>query len=262
MNFYDSHNHLQDPALIPYQATILKDCAKAQVRKMVVNGTCEEDWAAVKILAESHPTVIVPAYGLHPWHIRQRSTQWLATLRHNLKENPSAVVGEIGLDRWIKDFDIHDQLETFTQQLELAAELKRPITIHCLKAWQTLHDQLSALPALPKGFLLHSYGGSAEMIQPFVRLGGYFSISGDFVHPQKQRKHALLQHIPLDRLLLETDAPAMLPPQHLIKYPLNDETLNHPANIVSIYSFTASLLGITEEMLAQQLSENFKRLFH
>lgn len=262
MHFYDSHNHLQDPALVPYQTMILKDCATGNVRKMVVNGTCEEDWAAVKALAESHPTMIIPAYGLHPWRIRQRSTQWLTTLGQYLEESPAAVVGEIGLDRWINDYDIHDQLETFTHQLQLAAELRRPVTIHCLKAWQLLHEQISALPALPKGFLLHSYGGSAEMIQPLAKLGGYFSISGYFAHPKKQRQHSILQRIPLDRLLLETDAPAMLPPKHLIKYPLNDETLNHPANIARIYSFAASILDIDEAVLAQQVSENFNRLFH
>ena len=77
--------------------------------EMVVNGSCEEDWPQVAVLARQHAW-IRPAFGLHPWYVKERGPRWLTTLRSHLEAHPSAVVGEIGLDRWIENPDIAAQL--------------------------------------------------------------------------------------------------------------------------------------------------------
>ena len=257
---YDSHNHLQDPRLLPHFNKVLSNCKVIGVKRMVVNGTSEADWSIVAELAKDHP-VLLPSFGLHPWKIKSRSSNWQALLIQYLHNQPSAI-GEIGLDRWVDGFDIDDQLEVFDIQWQLAHELNRPVTIHCLKAWGLLLEKLEASPQSLSGFLLHSYSGSADLIKPLVQLGAYFSISGYFAQDKKKKHWDVLKQIPLDRLLLETDAPDMLPPKNLNLYPINEYKINHPANIKSVYHFSAELFEISEYKLKTQVASNFNKLFN
>src|SRR5690606_31434693 len=132
-------------------------------------------------------------------------------------------------------------------------------SIHCLKAWGRLDELLRSerLPAC--GFLLHSYGGPKEMVNGFLDLGAYFSISGHFAHERKARQREVFRAIPLDRILVETDAPDMLPPDSLNRFPLG--SANHPANIQSTHEFAATLFGKTSDEFATQMELNFQRLF-
>jgi TatD DNase family protein len=261
MRFHDAHNHLQDPRLDPFRPAIIRDLATVPLGRAVINGTRESDWPGVLRIAREHPRFI-PSIGLHPWHLKERSTTWKESLESALKHDCCAV-GEIGLDRWMRDFDIAEQEEVFTAQLALAARFNRPATIHCLQAWGSLFEILSnaALPA--GGFLLHSYSGSAEMIPRFASLGAYFSISGYFAHEKKLRQRDNFRLVPPDRLLIETDAPDMMPPTRYLDYPIENasERLNHPANIAAVYRFAAELLGTEVPELAARVEANFLRLF-
>jgi TatD DNase family protein len=255
---FDAHNHLQDPRLASFLPEILETFREIGVINSVVNGTQPADWPRVNALAQEYPELI-PAFGLHPWHVAKISPSWETLLREQVNKCPRAI-GEIGLDRWMKDFDLPSQHRAFAFQLEFAAERELPVSIHCLKAWGPLLDTLKAYP-LPRGFLIHSYGGPAEMIPDFVKLGGYFSLSGYFAHERKTRQREAFQSVPLNRLLLETDAPDMLPPPQLQRFILPDPSLNHPANIQAVYSFASELLSISLPEIESQIEENFTRLF-
>jgi TatD DNase family protein len=114
------------------------------------------------------------------------------------------------------------------------------------------------------GFLLHSYGGSAELVEPLARLGAYFSFSGYFAHPRKERQREVFRTVPADRLLIETDAPDQLPPEPWIRHPLTGQDgkpLNHPANLQAVYEFAAKCLKQPVDDLAGRVETNFKRLF-
>lgn len=261
LSFYDAHNHLQDARLVPYLPSIITELERLPVRRVVVNGTQPSDWPAVARLAEQY-SWIIPSYGLHPWYVNQSCENWRADLASRL-ENPAAALGEIGLDRWIENHDSEQQELAFVAQLQLARKLRRPVTIHCLKAWGRLLEILQS-EDLPSGFLLHSYGGPAEMVQQFIALGGYFSLSGYFAHERKARQREVFRTIPLDRLLLETDAPDMLPPEaHQSSFFQNREAknLHHPANIAAIYTFAAQLYNLTVQELALRVERNFLALF-
>ena len=86
----DAHNHLQDPRFDGRREQIISEMKANGIHRCVVNGTSEEDWQAVKQLTEAHPNFISPAFGLHPWKIAQRSSEWLAKLRTALEESPHA----------------------------------------------------------------------------------------------------------------------------------------------------------------------------
>lgn len=278
----DAHNHLQDDRFAGAQETLMASAARAGVVRMVVNGSSEEDWPRVAELAQRFPAVI-PAFGCHPWSLRRRSPDWLAALESRLARTPGAVMGEIGLDRWmIENPDrwrayhsvgddssdppsLEEQEDAFSRQLRLAAERNVSASIHCLRAFGRLLELLESHPRPARGFLLHSYAGPEELVPAFVRLGAYFGFPGAFIHERKRRQRQTFRVVPPERLLIETDAPDQRLPDDWNRHPLTDPAtgnpLNHPANLQGIHGFLSEFLGVDGEALARQTRANFERLF-
>ena len=124
---YDAHCHLQDSRLADVLCDLDDAYDRLGVARAVVNGTSPADWPRVLELAVAHPRV-VPAIGLHPWFVNDRPDDWIAQFRRAL-ETPGAVIGEIGLDRWVDGHDIDAQQTVFKAQLKIAAEHNLPATI-------------------------------------------------------------------------------------------------------------------------------------
>lgn len=242
----DAHNHLQDTRFVGGQCSIISQMRVSGIDRCIVNGTHCDDWPSVAGLANDRPDFVIPSFGLHPWKVGGRRADWLDQLKSYLDWFPNAGVGEIGLDRWIDGHDIEDQKRVFRSQLKLAVELERPCTIHCLKAWGPLLEELGASEWLPRT-LLHSFGGSIETGKRLVELGAYFSFSGYFLRPNKQKVVEVFRQLPKDRILVETDAPDMLPPDE--DRPFKHQSFNHPANLVQIESRVTQLLDITSKQI-------------
>ncbi|MGA2245423.1 MAG: TatD family hydrolase [Verrucomicrobiota bacterium] len=262
MNLYDAHNHLQDHRFGGRQSELLAACQTAGVARMVVNGACEDDWPQVLTLARQNRAVL-PSFGCHPWYLGERTPDWLQHLQACLAQIPGAI-GEIGLDRWKPDLPYEPQEAVFLAQLQLAAERNLPASIHCLQAWGRLHDLLRDHQRPSCGVVLHSFGGPAEMIPALAKLGAYFSFPGYFLHERKHRQRGAFQHVPPDRLLLETDAPDQLLPAERNRFPLqgsDGRPLNHPANLAAVYQGAAEFLGEPVESLAARVGDNFQRVF-
>lgn len=254
MTFYDSHNHLQrfaDPA------RIIAEMREVGVAGCIVNGTGEDDWGAVADLAERFPDFVRPAFGLHPWKAHLRSNRWLVGLESWLDHFPAASVGECGLDSWVAGPPIELQREVFLPQLALARERGLPVTIHALKAWEPLFAAIEKEP--PGRFLLHSFGGSPELAKRLADLGAYFSFSGHFLHPRKAKVLEAYRVVPEDRLLVETDAPDMPPPDGFVSHPAAEG--NHPANLPRIVEGLAAALGREPADLAELTARNHRGFF-
>lgn len=261
MKLHDAHCHLQAAELRPHLQQIV-DCYRGlPLGQVVVNGTCESDWGAVAELAGRFEFVR-PAFGIHPWKVGNVSSEWVNELKRYLDQFPRAGLGEVGLDRWIQDYDFPLQETIFREQLELAAERSLPVSVHCLQAWGKTLNTLREYQTDNFRFLLHSYGGSEEMIDAFSKIGGYFSISGYFSLDRKRKQREVLKHIPPERLLIETDAPEMGGEDRFKGYSiLGDESINHPANIQGVYEFVSELLGMPLETLAALVDSNFQRFW-
>ena len=260
MVLIDAHNHLQHERLSASLDTILAECERIGVRRAVVNGTHPRDWPRVAALAE-RCSWVVPSFGVHPWYIDDLPSGYLATLAELLDRVPS-VVGEIGIDHWKEGVDRGRQEEIFLAQLSIARERNLPVTIHGLKAWERLLELLRAYGVPTKGFLLHSYSGSRELVGPFVELGGYFSVAPAFFAPQRAKKLEGFRHIPVDRILPETDAPDQGPSMDRDLYrDAGSIGLNHPGNIRMVYARLADVLGMSEDEIVERMLANFTRLF-
>ena len=258
MRLFDAHNHFQDARFGGEQEDLISDCVSVGLSKMVVNGTRESDWPAIVDLARRHDCVL-PSFGLHPWFVHERSPNWLAKLEQQLDAWPGAV-GEIGLDRRKPSLAYDGQEEVFISQLRLAAEHDLPASIHCIKTWGRLNELLCVGPLPKRGFLLHSYSGPAEMVEPLAKLGAYFSFPGAFMQERKTRQRDAFRQVPVDRLLIETDAPEQVLPEDRVTHPLG-QAVNHPANIAAVYEAAVEALGQPPEDLARRVEENFVRLF-
>ncbi|MBP6508328.1 MAG: TatD family hydrolase, partial [Opitutaceae bacterium] len=206
-------------------------------------------------------------------------SDWQGRLESGLATEPRARIGEIGLDRWILDrarpddprltglrrAPLDEQTEVFVAQLELAAAADLAASIHCIDAWGVLLEtfQRSKLPAC--GFLLHAYAGPVEMIKPFAALGAYFSFNGSFLDPKREAQRTAFQSVPADRLLVETDAPAMPLRSQWNRYtlptPSTGTAINHPANIAAVYAGLADFLRLRVDQLATRVEQNFTKLF-
>jgi TatD DNase family protein len=253
----DSHVHMQDPMFQSDLTQTLVRAEQAGVRYMLCNGTREADWPAVRNLAKTCRRII-PCFGLHPWFVRERSEHWLRNLEEFLQAVPSAV-GEIGLDRWIDDRDEPAQEQVFRSQWALAVKYRRPVMVHCLRAWGWLLDVMRTVEPLPAGMLLHAYGGSSELISPLAERGAYFSFAGSALAGKALRARDAIRNVPADRLMIETDAPFMPPPEPY-RCPdlrtVDGHLRNEPACLPAVLRGAAELLDKSEADLRRILWTN------
>ena len=256
MNWIDCHNHLQFP-ILGEAAPLVAALRRAGVERCVVNATSEADWAAVAALAQAYPGTLVPAFGIHPWHAQQASGQWQERLAGWLEKFPQAGVGECGLDRGAAAPGMDLQWPLFLAQVRLARDLQRTLTIHCVQAWGRLLEAL-AVEAPPPRFLLHGFAGSVETARRLLPLGAYFSFGGEFLQPRRAALLDVFRQLPPQRILLETDAPHMLPPPAWVSHPL-PQACNHPANLPAIGSGLAAALGMPVAALAELTTRNARR---
>ncbi|MBK1882614.1 TatD family hydrolase [Luteolibacter pohnpeiensis] len=254
----DAHNHLQDSRLGNAEP-LIAEMRRSGIRQCVVNATCEADWEKVENLRLAHPGLISAAFGIHPWKADTATDGWQQRLGDLLQQHPSASIGECGLDRWIASPDLRIQRAIFTDQLRIAHEMDRAVTIHSLKAWEPLFEVFQDQPP-PSRFLMHSFNGSIEIAERLLPMGAYFSFSGYFLQSRKAKVVEVFRKLPADRILIETDAPDMLPPDEFIRFPLPEQH-NHPANLVAIAEGLAAQLGWSCADLAEITSSNAQRLF-
>jgi TatD DNase family protein len=262
--FLDAHNHLHDARLAPFRDGFLTELPSLKVTGGVVNATRESDWNEVAALCAEHEW-LRPAFGLHPWYVAERGDTWEQSLTDLLDRHPGASLGETGLDCWIEGHDIEDQKRVFIRQLDIARERNLAITVHCLRAHEPLRQVLmkNAIPA--RGFLLHAWSGPASLTDFLLERGAHFSFPLYFMHARKEAQRELFRVLPADRVLVETDAPDLVPPEEYdtcpLTHPETGKPLNHPANLIAAYETLAGIRGVTVPELAATVSVNWKRLF-
>lgn len=253
--FIDAHLHLQDQRFAGLAEIIIDRARGAGVRRLFCNAVNEADWPAVSRLAAVNPE-IVPFLGLHPWFSEQAAPGWQDRLRQILSAfSRGAGIGETGLDRSCSA-DFAAQRALFRDQLELAAQLNLPVSIHCVRAWGPLVEILLEFAAAQKlrRVMIHSFTGSLETMRRLAGLGCYISYSEALLDPRQDKLRETFKQTPVTLLLLETDAPFKKNPDGEAKS--REQDFNEPADIVALYRCGAGMLALNMEEFSSQLYDN------
>jgi len=247
----DTHCHLDEPGLSGRLEQVLSAANDAGVSRFIVPGVAGQHWARIASIADARRGIF-PAYGLHPMHAAHFTPALLDRLKEYL---PQAVaVGEIGLDYQCRDVPREVQVEAFRQQLRLAVQRGLPVLVHCRQAFRDLMDILRQEEVHRVGGVMHAFSGSPEIGREAVRLGMFISVAGPVTYANAVRPLQVAAQVPLDSLVLETDAPDLTPEPHR-----GGE--NEPAFLTLIAAAVARIRGVSCEEVAEATTANACRLF-
>jgi TatD DNase family protein len=183
-----------------------------------------------------------------PSEVQQPGKDWAATIEAALSQPNVVAVGETGLDYFHKFGDKHSQIELFITQLEIAARNNKPVIIHNREAGKDILDIL--IDRAPSaGAVFHCYSEDAAFAKKAAALNVYFSFAGNLTYRNARNLHETVLNVPLDRILIESESPFMIPAAYRGKR-------NMPAYLVSTAQFLAELLDMPLEELAAQLWKN------
>ena len=200
----DSHCHLDQPPLAGDLAAVLGRAASQGVEHIVVPAVGRSTWRCLDGLSAG-PVALHRAYGIHPWCSREGLDPGSLAAR---LERGAVAVGEIGLDFKIDAVDRDLQISVFETQVALAVDLDLPVILHCRGAFNELADILERFTPRLRG-VLHAFTRPPELARRFLRLGLHLGIGGAVTRPNARRTRATAAEIPLERILLETDAPSI-----------------------------------------------------
>lgn len=219
------------------------------ISRWIVNGTSPADWKQVAELTQRNPGV-TPQFGIHPWESDQVPDNWETQLKELLLRFPQAGLGEIGLDRKLTQVPIDIQKEICRVQLQVAAEYQRPCTLHIVGAWQEFDQLLAQLR--PARMLLHAFGGSVEQMKHYMGAGTWFSVGGAVLRENVSTRYEnMIQSIPDDHLLLETDSP--------YQHPDGRKYRQEPAGLLRVAERVARIRQIPVDRLRVLTEQNADR---
>jgi TatD DNase family protein len=247
----DTHCHLDDPTLATRLGEVMAAARQAGVERIIVPGVAPGGWDAIASLAREQEGVF-PAFGIHPQAADQADDDALARLA--TLAGTSVALGEIGLDHLLPHVPRETQETTFREQLRIAVAVGLPVIIHCRRAFEGLLRVLREEGVSRVGGVMHAFSGSVETARECIRLGLFISVAGTVTYGNAVRPLAVAREIPLEHLLLETDAPDM-PPEPFRGIP------NEPAFLAVTARRLAELKGVTPDHVARVTNSNAARLF-
>jgi len=193
------------------------------------------------------------AVGVSPSEVQKPGKGYAQIIEQYTRYPRVVAIGEIGLDYYRKFGDKKSQIELFITQLDLAAKLKLPVIIHNRNAGHDVMDILrDRLP--PRGGILHCYSEDADYAKKALKLDLYFSFAGNLTYRNTKNLHDTVPILPLDRILIESESPFMVPAQYRGKR-------NMPKYLPVTAKFMADMLHLDKEVLADQLWQNANRFF-
>jgi TatD DNase family protein len=251
----DTHCHLDWHAFDPDRAEVIQRAMDAGVTRMVTIGVDGPSSRRALELAEQYDEVYA-AVGVHPNDCGDFKADTLNEIR-SLAQHPKVVaIGEIGLDYYWQKIDHETQARAFWAQLELAAELSKPVIVHSRDAagdvMKTL-EQFTRHSPLITG-TLHSYFDDLALIRRAAAIDFYFGVTGPITFKKSNREREIIQQAPFERMLIETDAPFLTPVPHRGQR-------NEPAYVRHVAEVIGQARGLALEAIARQTTANAQMLF-
>lgn len=254
----DTHCHLDVPRFDGDRAEVLTRAWAAGVERIVIPAIGPDAWEALLAWPGTDARVQV-ALGIHPQLLPdlppEDDERHLATLDALLGRGVACAVGECGVDGPSAErAPMERQLAVLEAHFALAKKHGLPVLVHCLRAHPPLEKLLARIGPPPRGVLLHSYSGSHELVKKYVKLGCSFSFTGPITFAEARRPLDAVRAVPLERLMIESDAPDQAPVPHRGER-------NEPAYLGRIVDAVAAALGRPRDDVAAALVANTNRFF-
>jgi len=253
MMLIDSHAHLEMPDFKRDVEQVIQRATESGVGYIFTVGTEKKDWEKALEISDSHPSIYA-ILGVHPHNAKEIDDQTYPTLRELCRNGKVKAYGEIGLDffRNLSPRDI--QLKRFREQIGLAKELGFPIVVHDREAHQETLEILKSERAEECGGIIHCFSGDYEMARACMDMGFYISIPGSITFKNAEGFRVIVKRIPLESLLVETDAPFLTPE------PFRGER-NEPSFVRYTAQKVAEIKKISFEKVAEVTTENALRVY-
>ena len=256
MQLIDTHTHLDFPDFDADRLQLLADSRALGVERMVVLGVYQSNWQRMWDLVQTD-SQLHAAFGLHPVYLNEHRPEHVLELEQwlsRLAGHPQlCAVGEIGLDYFLPELDRDGQQQLFEAQLQLAADFKLPALLHVRRSHAQVIATLKRFK-LQRGGIVHAFAGSREEAREYIKLGFKLGLGGAATWPQALRLRKVIDDLPLDAIVLETDAPDMAPAM----YP---NQRNSPQHLPDICRALAEIMGISPEQLAKATTANACEVF-
>ncbi|OOG57215.1 TatD family hydrolase [Rhodanobacter sp. C03] len=247
----DSHVHLDDVAFATDRDAVIARAHAAGVDTMIVPAVDAGSWPRIKTLCAGQHGLF-PAFGLHPMFLQQHAPEHVDALSGWLDDNQAVAVGEIGLDFHREELDRDLQRDYFASQLQLATQRRLPVIVHARGALEEVTLTLRRTGGLSG--VVHSFSGSEQQARQLWDLGFHLGIGGPVTYERAQRLRRIVAQMPIEFLLLESDAPDQPDATHRGQR-------NEPARVVEVLRCVAALRGETEAHVADAITTNARRLF-
>jgi TatD DNase family protein len=247
MQFIDTHCHLDAAEFGDAQTELVSAAQAVGVQRIVVPSVDHANFGIVRELCTQHRGCF-PAYGIHPMYTDDAHPDDLAVLHDYLAQPDTVAVGEIGLDFFIDHYDRARQEYFFVEQLKLAREFDLPVLLHIRRAQDIVLKHLRQSKV--RGGIAHAFNGSRQQADEFIKLGFKLGFGGAMTYSRATKLRELAATLPLDAIVLETDAPD-IPPDFLER-----GTPNKPEYIPRIAQTLAELRGMAIEEVARATTEN------
>ena len=248
---FDSHCHLDDPEFDADRDAVVARALAAGVRGQLVPAIDRGTWEKTRAACAAAPGLHA-AYGLHPLLLDKHRPEHLDDLPDWIAREQPKAIGECGLDYFVEDLDPDTQRFYFRRQLEIAREHDLPVVVHARRAFEEAIGELRRLPGL-RG-VVHSYAGSEEQARQLFAMGFCIGLGGPVTYERARRIRRVATSMPLEFLLLETDAPDQPDAGRRGQR-------NEPAFLKTVLECIAQLRGVEAEVVAKASSENASRLF-
>lgn len=242
----DTHCHLDADEFAPDRAAVAARAATAGVSRIVVPAVERGNFPAVAQCCRAYAGCL-PAYGIHPLYVDRASEGDLEHLDAWLSAEPAVAVGEIGLDGFVPGADLARQTRFFTAQLRIAQAHGLPVLLHVRRAVDAILHALRRHPV--RGGIAHAFNGSRQQADILIGLGFKLGFGGAMTHPRATRLRALAASLPLESIVLETDAPDIAPV-------FAAGGRNEPAYLPRIAATLAELRGLSLAEVAAATSAN------
>ncbi|TQV71460.1 TatD family deoxyribonuclease [Aliikangiella marina] len=244
---FDSHCHIDFPEFESKLDTFLAKAESAGIEGILIPGVKREGWRRIRQIT-ARSAICHTALGLHPMFLEEHEEKHLHDLEMALSVGPISAIGEIGLDFYEADSNRSEQLKYFRAQIALAKDAKLPLVLHVRKAHDEVLSELRKIN-FAEGGIVHAYSGSENQAERYIDLGFKLGFGGAMTFTRALKIRRLAASLPLESIVLETDAPDM--PPATCKAPFNT-----PLHLFDNFTCLVELREESASEIAKQTTEN------